>query len=64
MSDFRDVRDEVADKLGQDGQSIITNVQKYMTEEIMQELNARVDVDKDEPATVAADYLKNFGFTS
>jgi glycine betaine/choline ABC-type transport system substrate-binding protein len=58
------VRDEVADKLGQDGQSIITNVQKYMTEEIMQELNARVDVDKEEPATVAADYLKNFGFTS
>ena len=58
------VRDEVADKLGEDGQAVITNVQKYMTEEIMQELNARVDVDKDEPATVAADYLKNFGFTS
>jgi glycine betaine/choline ABC-type transport system substrate-binding protein len=58
------VRDEIADKLGEDGQAVITNVQKYMTEEIMQELNARVDVDKEEPATVAADYLKNFGFTS
>jgi len=58
------VRDEVADKLGEEGQAVITNVQKYMTEEIMQELNARVDVDKDEPATVATDYLRNFGFTS
>ena len=34
-----------------------------MTAEIMQELNARVDLDKEEQAKVAADYLKNFGFT-
>ena len=58
------IRNEVADKLGADGQAVVTNVQKYMTEEIMQELNARVDVDKDEPSAVAADYLQNFGFTS
>ena len=58
------VRDEVAQKLGQDGQAVITNVQKYMTEEIMQELNARVDIDKQEPKKVAAEYLKNFGFVS
>jgi osmoprotectant transport system substrate-binding protein len=58
------VRDEVAQKLGEDGQAVVTNVQKYMTEEIMQELNARVTVDKEEPKTVASDYLKNFGFTS
>jgi glycine betaine/choline ABC-type transport system substrate-binding protein len=58
------VRDEVAKKLGADGQAVVTNVQKYMTEEIMQELNARVAVDKDEPKTVASEYLKNFGFTS
>jgi glycine betaine/choline ABC-type transport system substrate-binding protein len=35
-----------------------------MTESIMQELNARVDIDKEEPADVAADYLKNFGFVA
>jgi glycine betaine/choline ABC-type transport system substrate-binding protein len=58
------VRDDVAQKLGAKGQAVITNVQKYMTEEIMQELNARVVVDKQEPEAVAADYLKNFGFVS
>ena len=58
------VRDEIARKLGSDGQAVVTNVQKYMTEEIMQELNARVDVDKEEPKSVAAEYLKNFGFTN
>jgi glycine betaine/choline ABC-type transport system substrate-binding protein len=58
------VRDQAAKQLGADGQKVITNVQKYMTEPIMQELNARVDIDKQEPAKVAADYLKNFGFAS
>jgi glycine betaine/choline ABC-type transport system substrate-binding protein len=58
------VRDQAAKKLGPDGQKVITNVQKYMTEPIMQELNARVDIDKQEPAKVAADYLKNFGFVA
>jgi glycine betaine/choline ABC-type transport system substrate-binding protein len=58
------VRDSTAQKLGAGGQKVVTDVQKYMTEEIMQELNARVDIDKEEPATVAGDYLKNFGFVS
>jgi glycine betaine/choline ABC-type transport system substrate-binding protein len=58
------VRDQAAKKLGPDGQKVITNVQKYMTEPIMQELNARVDIDKQEAAKVAADYLKNFGFVA
>ncbi len=58
------VRDEVADKLGPAGQKVITDVQKYMTAEIMQELNARVDLDKQKRDKVAADYLKQFGFTS
>ncbi len=30
----------------------------------MQELNARVDLEKEEPKAVAAEYLKNFGFVS
>jgi glycine betaine/choline ABC-type transport system substrate-binding protein len=58
------VRNAVAKKLGTDGQAVITDVQKYMTNEILQELNARVDIDKQEPKSVAAEYLKNFGFTS
>jgi glycine betaine/choline ABC-type transport system substrate-binding protein len=58
------VRDSTAKKLGPEGQKVITDVQRYMTEPIMQELNARVDIDKEEPAAVAADYLKNFGFVT
>ncbi|HVF78539.1 MAG TPA: glycine betaine ABC transporter substrate-binding protein [Solirubrobacteraceae bacterium] len=58
------VRDEAAKKLGPEGQKVITDVQKYMTPEIMQELNARVDLDKQERDKVAADYLQQFGFTS
>ena len=58
------IRDEAAKKLGPEGQKVITDVQKYMTAEIMQELNARVDLDKQERDKVAADYLKQFGFTS
>ncbi len=57
------VRDATAQKLGAAGQKVITDIQKYMTEDIMQELNARVDIDKQEPKSVAAEYLKNFGFT-
>jgi glycine betaine/choline ABC-type transport system substrate-binding protein len=58
------IRDEAAKKLGAAGQKVITDVQKYMTADIMQELNARVDLDKEEQSKVAADYLRNFGFTS
>jgi glycine betaine/choline ABC-type transport system substrate-binding protein len=58
------VRDSAAKKLGPEGQKVVTDVQRYMTESIMQELNARVDIDKEEPADVAADYLKNFGFVA
>jgi glycine betaine/choline ABC-type transport system substrate-binding protein len=57
------VRDSAAKKLGPEGQKVIKEVQEYMTEPVMQELNARVDIDKKEPAEVAADYLKQFGFT-
>lgn len=58
------IRDAAAKQLGPEGQKVVTDIQKYMTEEIMQELNARVDIDKQEPKAVAAEYLKNFGFTS
>jgi glycine betaine/choline ABC-type transport system substrate-binding protein len=58
------VRDSAAKKLGPAGQKVVTDVQKHMTEQIMQELNARVDIDKQEPKAVAAEYLKNFGYVS
>lgn len=58
------IRDDAAQKLGEAGQTLITDVQKYMTLDIMRELNARVDIEKQEPKAVAAEYLKNFGFTS
>ncbi len=58
------IRDPAAEKLGTEGQKVITDVQKYMTQEVMQELNARVDLEKQEPKAVAGEYLRNFGFTS
>ncbi len=57
------VRDSAAQQLGPEGQKAVQSVQKYMTEEVLQELNARVDVDKEEPEKVAADYLSFYGFT-
>ena len=34
-----------------------------LTEEVMQELSARIDLDKEKPAQVAADYLREAGYT-
>jgi glycine betaine/choline ABC-type transport system substrate-binding protein len=56
------VRDSALKKLGPEGQKVIENVQKYMTVKNMQQLNARVDINKSEPEAVAQEYLKSFGF--
>jgi glycine betaine/choline ABC-type transport system substrate-binding protein len=56
------VRDEVAKKLGPEGQKVIEEVQKPLTEKVMQELNARVDIDKQKPAAAAKAYLQSAGF--
>jgi glycine betaine/choline ABC-type transport system substrate-binding protein len=56
------VRDEVAKKLGPEGQKVIEEVQKPLTEKVMQELNARVDIDKQKPADAAKSYLQSAGF--
>jgi glycine betaine/choline ABC-type transport system substrate-binding protein len=37
-------------------------VQENLTLEVMQELNARVDVDREQEADVAHDYLVEFGY--
>ncbi len=56
------VRNEVLKKLGTGGQKVIEEVQKPLTEKVMQELNARVDIDKKKPADAAKSYLQQAGF--
>ena len=52
-----------AEQAGSDYESTIVDVQGNLTEKVMQELDARVDIDKEKPADVAAEYLKEFGYT-
>jgi glycine betaine/choline ABC-type transport system substrate-binding protein len=56
------VKNDVLKKLGPDAPKVIEQVQKGLTEKVMQELNSRVDLDKKEPAVVAQEYLKESGF--
>jgi len=51
------------DEAGPDYAATIEKVQSGLTVEVMQELDARVDIDKQQPAKVAADYLKEAGYT-
>jgi len=57
------IRNDALKKIGPEGQKIIEAVQQYMTVKNMQQLNARVDVDKEKPEAVAQEYLKAYGFT-
>jgi glycine betaine/choline ABC-type transport system substrate-binding protein len=56
------IRNSALKKLGPQGQKVIEDVQKYMTVQNMQQLNARVDINKSEPDAVAQEYQKSFGF--
>jgi len=53
---------DALDKLGPDAQKTVALVQKGLTTEAMQELNSRVDIDKQTPAAVAKEYLKESGY--
>jgi len=53
---------DVIDKAGPQYQATIEEVQSGLTVKVMQELDARVDIDKEEAADVAADYLEASGF--
>jgi len=53
---------EAADEAGADFQETIESVQENLSLEVMQELNARVDVDRENPADAAAEYLSEFGY--
>jgi glycine betaine/choline ABC-type transport system substrate-binding protein len=57
------IRNEALKNIGPDGQKVIEQVQKPLTEKVMQELNARVDIDKQKPAEAAKSYLQQAGFT-
>jgi glycine betaine/choline ABC-type transport system substrate-binding protein len=56
------VRNDALEKLGPDAQDVIERVQEPLTEEVMQELNSRVDLDKKKPEDVAVEYLRESGF--
>ena len=55
------IRNEALE-IGPEGQKVIEAVQEPLTEKVMQELNARVDIDKQKPEQAAASYLKQAGF--
>jgi osmoprotectant transport system substrate-binding protein len=55
------VRNDVAKKAGADFAKTVEMVNKGLTDEVMQELNARVDLDKSTPKDVAGQYLKESG---
>jgi osmoprotectant transport system substrate-binding protein len=54
------MKKSVADKAGADLAATIDAVNKNLTADVMQELNARVDLDKDTPEQAAQAYLKQF----
>ena len=56
------VKKSVADAAGPDFQKTIDAVNKGLTTEVMQELNSRVDLDKETPAAVAGQYLREAGY--
>jgi glycine betaine/choline ABC-type transport system substrate-binding protein len=53
---------ETVEEAGPDLGETVENVQSELTTEVMQELNARVDLDKEKPEDVARDYLEEFGY--
>jgi osmoprotectant transport system substrate-binding protein len=56
------VRKSVYDKAGPDLPKTVEAVNAQLTNENIQELNARVDLDKDTPKQAAEAFLKQFGF--
>jgi osmoprotectant transport system substrate-binding protein len=58
------VRDEVAQKAGADLPKVLAQIQEGLTDEVMQELNARVDLDKETPQQVAQAYLQESGLVA
>jgi osmoprotectant transport system substrate-binding protein len=55
------MKTETAEKAGPDLAKVIDQIQKPLTDDAMQELDARVDLDKKDPAEVAKEYLSETG---
>jgi osmoprotectant transport system substrate-binding protein len=55
------MKTETADAAGPDLAKTIDLIQKPLTDDAMQELDARVDLDKKDPAEVAKEYLQETG---
>jgi osmoprotectant transport system substrate-binding protein len=55
------MKQETADKAGADLPKVLDQLQKPLTDDAMQELDARVDLDKKDPAEVAKEYLSETG---
>jgi glycine betaine/choline ABC-type transport system substrate-binding protein len=53
---------DAVDQAGPDFQETIEKVQEGLSLEVMQELNARVDIDQQDPAQVATEYLQESGY--
>ena len=53
---------KVADRAGPDFGATIEKVQSNLTLPVIQELNSRVDIGKQDPAAVAHQYLKSLGY--
>ncbi len=58
------VKQSFLDEAGPDLQSTVELVNEGLTAEAMQELNARVDLDKEEPEAVAGAYLRESGLVA
>jgi glycine betaine/choline ABC-type transport system substrate-binding protein len=56
------LRNDKVQELGPGAQEVIEAVQTGLTEQVMRELNSRVDLDKQKPAKVAGDYLREAGY--
>ena len=55
------VRQEIADEAGPEIEKVVDQLQAGLTDEVMSELNARVDLDKKTPEEVATEYLEESG---
>ena len=58
------VNDKAAKAAGPDLPKIVAQVQQDLSTKVMQELNSRVDLDKEKPSAVARAYLEQFGYVT
>jgi osmoprotectant transport system substrate-binding protein len=56
------IRSDAARRLGPNAQRVIEKVDDELTNEVMTELNSRVDLDKQKPEDVARSYLEAYGY--